>query len=85
MRLLDASAPAIVSAAVLVLKSLVQTQSAVAGGGIVEKLAQRLDDITHPSARACVFWLVGQHAADASRTGDALAAEGIHLMQVLGM
>ncbi|KAI0749854.1 adaptin N terminal region-domain-containing protein [Daedaleopsis nitida] len=68
----------IVTNAVLVLKSLVQTrlqqqQNAIAYGGlpahsfspleIIARLARRLDEIRHPKARACVLWLVGQYAA----------------------
>jgi AP-3 complex subunit beta len=33
---------------------------------IVESLAAQLDDVRHPRAKACVFWLVGQYAADES-------------------
>jgi len=36
---------------------------------IVESLAAQLDDVRHPRAKACVFWLVGQYAADESRIG----------------
>lgn len=29
---------------------------------IVASLAQQLDSVRHPRAKACVFWLVGQYA-----------------------
>ncbi|KAI0048976.1 hypothetical protein FA95DRAFT_973714 [Auriscalpium vulgare] len=76
----------VVTNAVLVLKSLVHTQlqaqSSFAFGAssspltIIERLAYRIDEIRHPQARACVVWLVGQYAADATQ-GDAAPVEGI--------
>jgi AP-3 complex subunit beta len=69
------------SSAVRVLKDLVQL-SASSGievtegmvpiqkpAEIVESLAAQLDDVRHPRAKACVFWLVGQYAADESGVG----------------
>ncbi|KZT29934.1 hypothetical protein NEOLEDRAFT_1055522 [Neolentinus lepideus HHB14362 ss-1] len=58
-----------VSTAVLVLKSLVQSQSklpASNSASIISTLAYRIDDIKHPQARACIIWLVGQYASDES-------------------
>lgn len=67
----------VVSNAVVVLKSLVQTQmqtpslsSAITLSSrdetpaltIIDQLARRIDDIRHSEARACVLWLVGQYA-----------------------
>ncbi|KAI0259849.1 adaptin N terminal region-domain-containing protein [Gloeopeniophorella convolvens] len=66
---------AVVTHAVVELKSLVQSQmqGAPAHAGapsapltIVERLAYRIDEIRHAQARACVVWLVGQYAADDS-------------------
>ena len=61
---------------VLVLKSLVQDSLQSQAGlspapnsttnsslAIISDLAQRIDEIKHPAARACVVWLVGQYAA----------------------
>lgn len=61
----------VISNAVLVLKSLYQSQfglRAVGGAppahdNIVSRLARRFPDIRHPSARASVLWLVGQYAS----------------------
>ncbi|EPQ54294.1 hypothetical protein GLOTRDRAFT_62844 [Gloeophyllum trabeum ATCC 11539] len=75
-----------VSTAVLVLKSLVQSQSqskfpaftiGTASNSIISTLAYRIDDIKHPQARACVIWLVGQYAADDSQKGEGDGLEGI--------
>ena len=72
-------AGAIVSNAVVVLKSLVQSQLQTSLSaststlstirneshpalGIIAQLAQKIDDIKHSEARACVVWLVGQYA-----------------------
>jgi AP-3 complex subunit beta len=62
----------VVSNAVVILKSLVQTQINPSGASstlldspvsIVSKLAYRIDEIHHPQARACVVWLVGEYAS----------------------
>ncbi|KAF8659046.1 hypothetical protein AX16_001919 [Volvariella volvacea WC 439] len=64
----------VVSSAVLVLKHIVQIQlasnvqstigtSSQKPMSIIARLAQRIDDIRHAQARACVFWLAGQYAA----------------------
>ncbi|KAI0313175.1 adaptin N terminal region-domain-containing protein [Amylostereum chailletii] len=74
----------VVSSAVLVLKSLVQTQLVVMPNissgssplSIISRLAYRIDEIHHPNARACVIWLVGQYGADETRTGGAVV-EGV--------
>lgn len=68
------------SSAVRVLKDLVQLSASSTGheiaegiasiqrpAEIVESLARQLDDVRHPRAKACVFWLVGQYAEDTSR------------------
>ncbi|TFY72051.1 hypothetical protein EVG20_g958 [Dentipellis fragilis] len=83
----------VVTNAVLVLKSLVQTQlqqpqaaltasasSSTSTAGplaIIERIAYRIDEIRHPQARACVIWLVGQYAADENEKGESGAAEGV--------
>lgn len=41
---------------------------------IISRLAQRIDDIRHAQARACVFWLVGQYAFS---DGTGLGPEGM--------
>jgi AP-3 complex subunit beta len=64
----------------LVLKSLVQSLPKSSTGetaslrhsvlSVTSELASKLDDLRHPSARACVLWLVGQYAeADEGETG----------------
>ncbi|KAK7449763.1 AP-3 complex subunit beta [Stygiomarasmius scandens] len=58
-----------VSNAVLVVKNLVQRQLSQSTSStsnstsisIISHLAQKIDTITHPAARACVIWLVGQY------------------------
>ncbi|KIM27499.1 hypothetical protein M408DRAFT_24439 [Serendipita vermifera MAFF 305830] len=70
---------AVGSSAVRVLKDLVQISASPSTTGIaegivsvqkpteiVESLARQLDDVRHPRAKACVFWLVGQYAEDTS-------------------
>jgi AP-3 complex subunit beta len=37
---------------------------------IISRLARGIDDIKHPTARACVIWLVGQYA----ETEDSMSA-----------
>ncbi|KAF8622581.1 hypothetical protein AX15_006925 [Amanita polypyramis BW_CC] len=57
---------AVVSNAVVVLKTLLQAQMSVshapAATQIVRRLAQSIDIIRHENARVCVLWLVGQYA-----------------------
>lgn len=75
------------SNAVLVLKYLVQSElrsssmiPSSAGQSplsIIAKLAYRIDDIRHPHARACVLWLVGQYAADATVPSDGVAIQWV--------
>ncbi|KAG6336367.1 hypothetical protein ID866_2724 [Astraeus odoratus] len=75
---------AIVSNAILVLKSLVQNQllsDPITKGlpsqsplTIISQLARRIDDIRHPRARACVIWLTGQYSP---ARGESTAIEGI--------
>jgi AP-3 complex subunit beta len=71
----------VVSNAVLVLKSLVQTQLQVPltpGSStqpplaIISHLARRIDDIRHSQARACVLWLVGQYS-EIDTNGEGIA------------
>ncbi|KAF8588900.1 hypothetical protein K439DRAFT_1334327 [Ramaria rubella] len=79
----------IVSNAVLVLKSLVQSQlssrtdlsvlpsSSKAPMHIIARLASKFDEVRHPSARACILWLVGQYAGNTEASNDAPVIEGI--------
>ena len=61
----------VVNNAVLVLKHLIQCKPAspaeVSFSGsqlaIISRLARRIEDISHPRAKACVLWLVGQYSA----------------------
>jgi AP-3 complex subunit beta len=68
------SAPdSIVSNSVLVLKYLIQTKLSTPQNNlsntseiprsIISQLAQKISDIKHDQARACVLWLVGQYSA----------------------
>lgn len=74
----------VVSSAVLVLKYLVQTQlqspssqpQSESPMTIISHLAQRIDDIKHSQARACVLWLVGQYSASEDRASG-VAPEGV--------
>lgn len=82
----------VVSNAVVVLKSLVQSQlqtslsssqstlSAIRNEthpalAIIAQLAQRIVDIKHSEARACVLWLVGQYAESGAQSQG--ASDGI--------
>lgn len=75
---------AVVSNAILVLKSLVQNQllnTHLVGGStsqspltIISQLARRIDDIKHPRARACVLWLAGQYCPT---EGESTAIDGV--------
>lgn len=52
-----------VAAAVLALKSLHQHHASITGTlNVVASLASNFDNITHPEARACILWMVGQYA-----------------------
>lgn len=62
------------SAAPLSFTSTESTSVAQAPLSIIAQLAQRIDDIRHPHARACVLWLVGQYG---SVTGTKTAVEGV--------
>lgn len=73
-RLLDT----VVSNAVIVLQTLVQTQlskpnpisiasTSQSPLSIIAHLARRIDDIKHAQARACVVWLVGQYGSSDER------------------
>lgn len=58
---------ALVAQAVIVLKGVILQGNTVASPErLVARLAKQLDNITNASARASVFWLVGQFAADDS-------------------
>ncbi|KAI5121230.1 hypothetical protein M0805_007237 [Coniferiporia weirii] len=81
------SEPAI-SSAILVLKALVQTRlnsqtpasasPAHSPLAIIADLAGRIDEIKHPSARACVIWLVGQYAAPVmDERGNSDSGDGV--------
>lgn len=54
---------ALVAQAVIVLKGVI-LQGITAPERLVARLARQLDNISNASARASVFWLVGQFAAD---------------------
>lgn len=68
---------AVVSNAILVLKTLLQAQISDPSSttatqnpmAIISRLARNIDDIRHTSARACIVWLVGQYAG----TGEVLS------------
>lgn len=74
---LTSSKDVVVSNAIIVLKSLVQSQlhstpivpslPSNSPLAIISGLAYRIEDIHHPQARACVLWLVGQYSLDPSR------------------
>ncbi|TXT12874.1 hypothetical protein VHUM_01275 [Vanrija humicola] len=69
MRLLKSTRGVLVAQAVIELKGVILSQAAVSSStpqNLVARLAKQLDNITNPSARASVFWLVGQFAADDS-------------------
>lgn len=66
MRLLRSPRSALVARAVLELKGIVLASAVAAPQALVARLARQLDNIAHPAARASVFWLVGQYAADTS-------------------
>ena len=68
----------VVSNAVMVLQTLVQTQlskpnpismasTSQSPLSIIAHLARRIDDIKHARARACVVWLVGQYSSSDER------------------
>jgi Vesicle coat complex, various subunits len=69
----NAQTDIVISSAVLVLKSLVQTQLSInttlmpnnqhSSLSIISHLARRIDDIRHAQARACVLWLAGQYSS----------------------
>lgn len=64
MRLLGSSRDALVAQSVIVLKGVImQGVSAATPDRLVARLAKQLDNISNASARASVFWLVGQFAA----------------------
>ncbi|CAK9781254.1 ARM repeat-containing protein [Cutaneotrichosporon oleaginosum] len=63
MRLLKSTRSALVAQAVIVLKGVI-LQGITSPERLVARLARQLDNITNASARASVFWLVGQYAAD---------------------
>lgn len=78
----------VVSSAVLVLKHLVQTQlsaypadsimaSSQSPLKIISHLAQKIDDIRHAQARACVLWLAGQYSASDVPVSDSSRPEGV--------
>ena len=86
-------ADVIVSSAVLELKLLIQSglttssESVPSTGAvppkvaieIVAALATKLEQINHPSARACVLWLTGQYAGAAEEHGTPSPIPGVAL------
>lgn len=67
MRLLKSPRSSLVAQAVIVLKDVIlKGVSLSSPQRLVARLAKQLDNITNASARASVFWLVGQFAADDS-------------------
>ncbi|GJE85585.1 adaptin N terminal region-domain-containing protein [Phanerochaete sordida] len=76
----------VVGNAVIVLKQLVQSSlqqgqaigTSYSSTGIISRLAYSFEQITHPQARACILWLVGQYAADESvQNGIKIGPEGV--------
>ncbi|KIP11063.1 hypothetical protein PHLGIDRAFT_125175 [Phlebiopsis gigantea 11061_1 CR5-6] len=75
----------VVANAVIVLKLLVQSSlqqeglsSNYSSTSIISRLAYSFDKISHPQARACILWLVGQYAAsDVSQNGAQVGPEGV--------
>ncbi|KAF8510763.1 adaptin N terminal region-domain-containing protein [Gautieria morchelliformis] len=81
----------VVSNAVMVLKSLVQSQLSTrppslldptsgskAPLHIISRLAYKFDEVRHPSARACILWLVGQYAGRTEASvNSATSIEGV--------
>lgn len=64
MRLLKSPRPTLVAQSVVVLKGIVLASAVASPQKLVARLARQLDNIVNPAARASVFWLVGQFAAD---------------------
>jgi AP-3 complex subunit beta len=90
IKLIVGSEDVIVSNAVLVLKSLVQSQlsshppstldppcGSKAPLNIISRLAYRFDEVRHPSARACILWLVGQYAGRTEASVSLASIEGV--------
>ncbi|KIM84396.1 hypothetical protein PILCRDRAFT_818757 [Piloderma croceum F 1598] len=89
MTMIKSGHDVVVSNAVLVLKSLVQTQLQVPSSSlipssstqpplaIISHLARRIDDIRHSQARACVLWLVGQYSEMDTKEPGGGGLEGI--------
>lgn len=79
MRLLKSERGALVASAVLVLKNVILSGSTglPAPARLVAKLAKSLDGITNSSARASVFWLVGQFASAEDGAKMGLGWEGV--------
>lgn len=71
----------LVSTSVLVLKSVILSPGTAAElpppQKLVARLAKALDGITNPSARASVFWLVGQFAASDAKLEHGFGWEGV--------
>lgn len=69
--------------AVIVLKSVIMSlpagdkTSLPSPQLLVARLAKGLDGITNPSARASVYWLVGQYAASDEKPAFGIGWEGI--------
>lgn len=70
-----------VAAAVLALKSLHQHHTTLTGTlNVVASLASHFDNITHPEARACILWMVGQYAR-ASGQGSTPMPESLQAIE----
>ncbi|KAK7043657.1 AP-3 complex subunit beta [Paramarasmius palmivorus] len=71
--MIESNHDVVVGSAVIVLKNLIQRRLMNSGTThvgpsqtplkIISQLARKIDDIRHPTARACIIWLVGQYAA----------------------
>ncbi|KAL7419579.1 AP-3 complex subunit beta [Cryptotrichosporon argae] len=79
IRLLKSKRDMLVAQAVIVLKSVILARSTTEPKKLVTRLARCLDGITHPHARASVFWLVGQYAASEDKGTAGLGWEGLEL------
>ncbi|KAI8827281.1 adaptin N terminal region-domain-containing protein [Fimicolochytrium jonesii] len=73
MKLVSKKDEGIVSAAVVVIRRLLQSTSTHQNTRIISQLAKNLDTITSPQARASVLWLIGQYCASVPKLApDAL-------------
>ncbi|KAG9079068.1 AP-3 complex subunit beta [Ceratobasidium sp. UAMH 11750] len=78
LTLADSGDDTATTASILALRTLLQSQPANTISDVVRALASRVEEIKHPDARACVVWLVGQHAPDAGGgSRSAFAIDGV--------